>query len=65
MKILYARCEGTFDVIPVGGGRRVPIANNLAAISSAFDGAGVEMLWDKESGAVGVRVKDPNGAAVD
>lgn len=22
MKILYARCEGTFDVIPVGGGRR-------------------------------------------
>ena len=39
-------------------GRSVPVANNLAAIQAAFEGAGIEFIPENGSGA-GLRMKVP------
>ena len=40
---------------------RVPIANNLAAIVTALEGAGIEFIPENGGGA-GVRFRNPSGS---
>jgi len=46
-------------------GRRSPIRNNLEALRSAFEGAGLQLVFSGDDVAVGVRIADQNpGSAI-
>ena len=45
------------------GGRRNPIANNIAAMQRAFETAGVALVFGSGGRAVGITAMDPDGGA--
>jgi ribosome-binding protein aMBF1 (putative translation factor) len=52
---------GSSTVRDFENGKRVPIKNNLDAIRSAFEKAGVQMLFDRDGKAAGIMLNDAGG----